>query len=107
MEKIIFKNINDKKLDELIDSATNNLRGNTYEGHSAPIYLAEKNRRSAEKNSKSTLSIVIVALIVSFMAMAFSVVDYFGDKSWRKEQLTVLKEIRDSNNNIQITPPPK
>ncbi len=45
--------------------------------------------------SKSTLRLVIAALVISFVAMGFAIIDFYGDSSWEKEQLTVLKEIRD------------
>ena len=70
------------------------MRGNKYEGAAAPVYLAEKNRRSAEKNSKSTMRLVALALIVSLIAMLFSIVDYFGDRTWRKDQLETLQKIQ-------------
>jgi len=96
--KIIFEELSDAELDKKIDSALNNLRGNTYEGQTTSVYLAEKNRRSAEKASRTTLLIVKLALIVSFIALAFSIIDFLGDRTWKKEQLKTLQGIEENTN---------
>lgn len=103
MRQIILNNLSDEELEELINGAVNNLRGNTFEGKAAPIYLAEKSRRAISDTSNITLKIskrtfwtALLALTVAGVAMSFSIVDYFGDQSWREGQLSILTEIRDN-----------
>ena len=40
------------------------------------------------------MRLVALALIVSLIAMLFSIVDYFGDRTWRKDQLETLQKIQ-------------
>ena len=103
MEKL--KDIPDNELEDLIDGGLNAARygGSMADAKSAPIYLAEKSRRSSEKSSNTTLTTskrtfwtAITALVIALAAMTFSVIDFFGDKSWKQEQLEVLKKIQNN-----------
>jgi len=116
--------ISKKELEDRINTGLYAVQhgGNRYQAMATPIYLAEKSRRSSyryskdtkniseqslqlsqetSKFSKRTYKIVIVALLVSFTALAFSIIDFLGDRSWKKEQLNALQGIENNTKVIK------